>query len=190
MNSFVKHAPSRSACSRLLFFAVPLLIEARFSLPALLLMLIFQFCGPLRNSSAQQPKAGSNWTNVEALPPGTKIDLKTRTEHIHCAITSVNEVVLNCAKGSSAPLMVGRPDVLSIRIGHRTRSALIGGGVGGGALAIAGFAVTTGGSNNDLFGKNFLRGQVTAASLGIGAVIGGGIGALTDFSKSTIYKAQ
>ena len=107
MTRLFQPAPSKSAASRILFFALPLLVEARFSLPALLLMLTFQLCGSSR-AEAQQPKAGSNWANVQALPAGTKIDLKARAQHLHCRISSVTDSALNCLNGNSPTPVINR----------------------------------------------------------------------------------
>jgi hypothetical protein len=139
-------------------------------------------------ASSQPAKAGSNWERVRALPPATNIDVKAASGHFHCKVTQVTEDTLVCLHGKTSTTFE-RVNIRSIKIDRRGRSALVGGAVGGGGLAIAGFAVTTGGSKDSFFGSNFLRGPVTAGALGVGAVLGGGIGALTDFSKSTVYKA-
>jgi hypothetical protein len=140
------------------------------------------------DASSQPAKAGSNWERVRALPAATNIDVKATTGHVHCKVTRVTEDTLVCLHGETSTTFE-RVNIRSIKIDHRGRSALIGGAIGGGGLAIAGVAVTSGGSKDSFFGSNFLRGPVTAGALGVGAVLGGGIGALTDFSKSTVYKA-
>lgn len=146
-------------------------------------------CGQTVPASAQQPKAGSDWHRVEALPAGVKIDVKARTQHLHCALIAVTEDELKCSRGGKeAPAILQRVEIRSIKIGHRGRSAAIGAAIGGGGLGIAAFASTTS-RNGGFFGDNFLRGPATAVGLVGGGVIGGGIGALTDFSKSTIYTA-
>ena len=140
-------------------------------------------------ASAEKPKGHSSWEAVIALPAGTRVDVKTRAQHVHCDFTSADDKALTCTRGKSgAPVVLDRSGIRSVKIGHRVRSAVIGAGVGGGALAITGFAATTGGGD-PFFGSNFLRGQVTGLSALAGAVIGGSIGALTDFSKSTVYSA-
>jgi len=140
-------------------------------------------------SSAQQPREGSNWQRVMALPASTKVDIRLTSnghvKHVHCRVGSVTADSLAC---SGASITVPRTDILSIKIPRRGRSALIAGGVGALGLGIAGFVSTTN-SNDSFFGPNFLRGPATAVGAIGGGLIGGGIGALTDFSKSTIYRA-
>ena len=141
-------------------------------------------------ASAQEPKPHS-WQNVISLPAGTKVDVKARSQHIHCFFTSADEKALTCTPVKNGPpVIIDRLDIRSVKIGHRGRSAVIGAGVGGGSLAIAGFAATTGGGNDSFFGPNFLRGPATAVGAVAGGLIGAGIGALTDFSKSTVYSAR
>ena len=145
------------------------------------------FLAPVQ-ARAQAGKAGSDWNHVMALPTATEIDLRTASAHVRCVLTQVTEDSLACSRGVTT-FSFQRSEVHSIKIGHRGRSALIGGAIGGGGLGIGLFAATSS-SGDSLFGPNFLRGQATAVGLGAGAVIGGGIGALTDFSKSTVYRAR
>ena len=138
-------------------------------------------------TQGQSPRVGSNWQHVQALPTGTTLEVNARNRNLQCNLTAVTEDSLSCAHGAKR-IVFGRNEIASIKISRRGRSILIGAGVGGGALAIAGFAVTTN-SSNGLFGSNFERGPITAVGALAGGVIGGGIGALTDFSRSTVYKA-
>jgi hypothetical protein len=140
-------------------------------------------------ASAQEPNVHS-WQAVMSLPAGTRVDVKVRSQQIHCVFTSADDKALTCTHGKNgAPVVLDRNDVRSVKVGHRLRSTLIGAGVGGGSLGIAGFASTTGGGDS-LFGPNFLRGEITGLSALAGGLIGGGIGAITDFSKSTVYSAR
>jgi hypothetical protein len=137
---------------------------------------------------AQQPTARSDWQRVKALPPGIAMDIKSTTKHMHCKLTGVTDETLTCTHDSTtASEVFPRTAILWIKLGHRGRSALIGAGIGGAAIATAGFAATT--DKGGFFGPNFLRGQVTGVGAVAGGLIGAGIGALTDFSKTTIYKA-
>jgi len=141
-------------------------------------------------ASAQEPKPHSAWQAVISLPAGTRVDVKARSQHVHCTLTAANENSLTCTRGKGGEqVIIARNEILSVKLGHRGRSTLIGAGVGGGALAISAFAATS--SRGDtFFGPNFLRGEATALGALAGGVIGGGIGALTDFSKSTVYSVQ
>jgi hypothetical protein len=138
---------------------------------------------------APAPPAGSNWHRVQALPPGVAIDVKARKQHVRCKFSGATDDSLTCSRDTGAPIVLQRADVQSVKIGHRVRSTLIGAGVGGGTLAIVGFAVGTNGNADSLFGKNFLRGAIAGVFGAIGVAAGGGIGAATDFSKSTVYTA-
>ena len=134
-----------------------------------------------------QPPAGSNWQHVQALPAGTSLNVKSRTSHLACKLKSVDADTLTCTHGKD--LVFQRADILTIKIPHRGRSALIGAAVGGGTLAVIGFASATNNTPNSFFGPNFLRGPVTAVfGLG-GGLIGAITGGLTDFTRSTVYKA-
>ena len=135
---------------------------------------------------AAQPPAGSNWQHVQALPLGASINVKARTSHASCTLKSINADTLTCSHGKD--LVFERSEIQIIKIPRRGRSALIGAGVGGGALAIAGFAATTDHSNG-LFGNNFLRGPATLLSGLAGGLVWGVVGGVTDFSRSTVYKA-
>lgn len=131
---------------------------------------------------------GSNWQHVQALPSGASINVKARTAHEVCKLKSVDADSLTCTHGKD--LTFQRSDILSIRIPHRGRSALIGAAIGGGVGTGIGFAAGTNGSKDTFFGPNFLRGAITAIGAVFGGVVGGTTGALTDFSRSTVYKAQ
>ena len=135
---------------------------------------------------AAQPPAGSNWQHVQALPLGASINVKARTSHASCTLKSIDAETLTCTHGKD--IVFERSEIQVIKIPRRGRSTLIGAGVGGGALAIAGFAATTDHSNG-FFGNNFLRGPATVLSGLAGGLVGGVIGGVTDFSRSTVYKA-
>jgi hypothetical protein len=137
-------------------------------------------------SSVQAPPAGSDWKLVEALPAGAILYLNAKGGHKRCKVESVTADALTCA-GRNA--VYPRADIWSIKIGHRMRSAL--------EAAIPGFALMAGGgiglaADNCSHSGEFLCGLGPAAAVAGGAaiaIIGAGIGALTNFSKSTIYTA-
>ncbi|MDP9051662.1 MAG: hypothetical protein M3O31_13230 [Acidobacteriota bacterium] len=147
---------------------------------------------PAIGLAAQQPAAvspaeGSNWQHVQALPVGQSIFVKAKSRNSGCRLAVVDADTLTCTQKKD--IVFQRTEILSIKVPRRGRSALIGTGVGAAGLAIAGFAATTN-SNSGWFGPNFLRGPVTAVGAMAGGAIGAGIGAATDFSRSTIYKAE
>jgi hypothetical protein len=142
-------------------------------------------------SLAQQPAAstppeGSNWQHVEALPAGANIHVKAQHSSATCKVKSVDADSLTCTRGKD--LTFQRTEVKSITIPRRGRSSLIGLAIGGGAGAITGFALGTGGTNT-FFGKNAFRGLITGIFAVGGGAIGAGVGVGTDFAHSMVYKA-
>jgi hypothetical protein len=142
-------------------------------------------------ASAQQPgqpvqPAGSNWHHVEVLPIGASISVKSRDRQQNCTLKSVDADTLTCTHGKD--FVFQRTEILTIKIPHRGRSALIGTAIGAGTGAIIGFASTS--SSCDADKLCFITRDAVAA---VASVVGGGIGALTgalsDFSHSTVYKA-
>jgi hypothetical protein len=51
-------------------------------------------------SNAQEPKAGSDWHNVQALPIGTKVEVNARSQHLRCSLVAVTEDGLSCSHGA------------------------------------------------------------------------------------------
>jgi len=146
---------------------------------------------PTIYTTAQQPtptapSEGSNWQHVQALPTGASIKVKARTGQEVCKLKSADADTLTCTHGKDFTFQ--RSDIVSIKIPHRGRSALIGAAIGGGVGTGIGFAAGTTGKDT-FFGRNFLRGAMTAIGAVFGGVVGGATGALTDFSHSTVYKA-
>ncbi len=132
-----------------------------------------------------QPPAGSNWQHVQMLPIGASINVKARTSHVSCTLKSVDADSLTCTHGKD--VVFQRADILTIQISRRGRSALIGLAAGGGVGALLGYATTSSCKPGDLC--IIPRGGVaafTGVTFGLIGVITGG---LTDFAKSTVYRA-
>jgi len=135
--------------------------------------------------TVQPPPAGSNWQHVQALPVGASINVKARTSHTGCTLKSVSPDSLTCVHGKD--IVFQRADILTIQISRRGRSALIGLAAGGGAGALLGYATTSSCKPGELC--ILPRGGV-AAFMGVTfGLIGTITGGLTDFSRSTVYKA-
>jgi hypothetical protein len=136
-------------------------------------------------STPAPPPVGSNWQRVQALAVGQSINVSTRASHAGCKLKSVDADTLTCTHGKD--LVFQRTDIVSIKVPHRGRSSLVGLAIGAGVGAIVGRAAAGGGSCN-----NFCiisPGDVAAGgAIGFGA-IGTIVGTLTDFTRSTIYKA-
>jgi hypothetical protein len=153
---------------------------------ATLLPLLAVSLAVAQQQSAPAP-AGSNWARVQTLPAGTSLHINGKP-HTTCTFASADSDSITCTK-SNKPVTYPRAGITSIKLAHRTRSTLVGLGVGAGTGAIIGFAAGTDNSNG-FFGPNFLRGAVTAAGAVAGGVIGTPIGYFTDFTAgSAIYKA-
>src|ERR1035437_4538396 len=133
-----------------------------------------------------QPPAGSNWQHVQALPAGNSLNVNARTSHLACKLKSVDADTLTCTHGKD--VVFQRSEILSIKIPRRGRSTLIGLAIGGGAGSAIGFGVGTNNSNG-FFGPNFMRGAVTAVFGVVGGATGMLVGGITDFTKSTVYRA-
>jgi hypothetical protein len=121
---------------------------------------------------------------VEAVTPGTTLYVNAKGGHTSCKVKSVSDEAIACS-GKSA--LYARADIWSIKIGHRGRSALIGAIPGGVLMAAGGIGQAT----ENCTGKFFCGlGPAVVEVGGVAiAVVGASVGALTDFSKSTIYTA-
>jgi hypothetical protein len=123
------------------------------------------------------PPAGSNWQHVQTLPNGQSIIVNARTSHASCTLKSVDAGTLTCTHGKD--IIFQRTDIVTIKIPRRGRSAAVGLGIGAGAGAGIGAA-----SCHDSWSL------VCAVGFGIySAGAGLLVGVLTDFDKSTVYKA-
>lgn len=139
------------------------------------------------------PPEGSNWQHVQALRMGASINVKTSSSHTNCKLKSVDAETLTCTQGRD--ITFERSEILTIRIPHGSRSALIGAALGGGVGAIIGAATDRSSCSaqeqKSLLGclHIFSRGQVAALAGAAGAAIGVPVGYFTDFAHSTVYKA-
>ncbi len=135
------------------------------------------------SASAQQtvqPPAGSNWQHVQVLPVGTSLYVNAQTRHTACKLKSDDADTLTCTDAGK-DVVFQRTEIFTIKISRRGRSALIGAAPGGALLISGGIGLAV--DNNSL-------GAGAAGVYGIViALIGALIGELTDFSRSTVYKA-
>jgi hypothetical protein len=140
---------------------------------------------------AAAPPAGSNWQNVEALPVGARVEIKAQTRHASCKLKSVDADTLTCSQAKE--VVFQRTEILTIKIPRRGRSTLIAMGVGAGVGAIVG-AATSGCSTaekNSWFGCFLTPTRPQGAAIGalVFGLVAAPVGALTDFTRSTVYKA-
>jgi hypothetical protein len=147
---------------------------------------------PVRSALAQQPAqqaaqppAVSGWQRVQALPAGTSINVKARKNNANCILRSVDADTLTCTHGKD--IVIQRSDIVNIKVPHRGRSTLAGLAIGAGAGVITGYASPAGEScsNICILGPGSVA---TVAGVAFGT-IGAIVGAFTDFTKFTVYKA-
>ena len=148
-------------------------------------MLLCLVVAPALGAAAQQPTqpapaAGSNWQHVQALPVGASIQVQARKSHASCNLKSVDADTLTCTHRKD--IVFQRTDILTIKIPRRSRSMLVGLDIGAGAGAVVGAAT----GRNGTFVPRGLGAIILAVP---GAPIGLAVGGLTDFTKSTVYKA-
>jgi hypothetical protein len=137
------------------------------------------------------PPAGSNWQNVQALPNGSSIQVQAHKNHANCTLRSVDADTLTCT--NKKDIVFQRADILAIKIPRRGRSTLIATGIAAGAGAVVG-AATSGCSTtekNSFLGCFLTPTRPQGAAIGalLFGVIGAPIGAISDFARSTVYKA-
>jgi len=129
------------------------------------------------------PPASPSWQKVQALAAGTSIKVKTRTGNTACILKSVDAGALTCNHGKD--IVIQQTDILTIRVAHRGRSALVGLAIGGGGGAIIGAA-----SIPSCSGICIISRSTGAVVVGVaGALIGAIVGVTTDFAHTTVYKA-
>ncbi len=132
------------------------------------------------------PPVGSDWTRVQALPPGTALHLNGQP-HTACTFLRADANSVTCGR-QGHELTYPQAGIRSIKFAHRSRSTLAGLGIGAGAGALIGFAIGT--KKDTFFGNNSFRGGITGVFAAVGGVAGTPVGYLTDFTAgSTIYRA-
>ena len=132
------------------------------------------------------PPAGSNWQRVLALPLGTYIHVNASSRHIPCTLKAVDLDTLICERDTGVgtrEVIFQRPEIKTVKLARRGRSAVIGAGIGAGAGALGGGVY---GLHNNYFA---FRGAFALIYTFAGAFAGAPTGYLTDFTASTIYRA-
>lgn len=133
-----------------------------------------------------QLQAASEWADVRALSQGAAIEVRREDKQtFRGTLTSVTESQLILAT-TSGPQTFGRSTVYQVKVkskSARTRNALLGAAVAGGAVALGmSFICASCWGERDDWGANVALG--TAAAAGGGALIGWLIP-----GYKTIYKA-
>ncbi len=133
------------------------------------------------HAQSPAPSSGHTWASVQALAPNTSLHISARTHNAHCRLKSVDADTLTCAAGAKTETYQ-RTDIKSIKVPHLGRSIAAGLGIGAAGGFIGGAAS---GGSGQLFTRTELGSAFGAIFGGIGAIIG----ALTDFTQSTVYRA-
>ena len=138
---------------------------------------------------AAQPRAGSSWQRVEALPARTRLHISADHGGTTCRLFSVTEDALTCEAGQGkAGKVIQRPEIQHIKLTHYGRSTLVGAGIGGGVGALSG-AIAGRTKPCTGFCFDILGPGAVAAIFGVGgAVLGSVAGGTTDMARgSSIY---
>lgn len=129
----------------------------------------------------------TGWHGVELLMPGKTVVVASKTGHATCIVDRADSQSLACAPATT----YARPDVRSVRIHHRWRSALVGAGIGAGVGAVIGAATGDPACRPNTFCLAFVNKGELAGIFGIAlGVVGLPVGYFTDFTRTTVYKAH
>ncbi len=146
---------------------------------ALCMSLVFALA-PLTHAVAQTTNGQGNWSAVQTLSSGDKLNIEMKSgERIEGKFSSATDATL-AVKQDGKSTTLDRADIRRVSRTHgssRTKWALIGAGVGGGAGAGAGGYAIARGSEN----VGFIPGGAA-----LGAAIGAGIGAAIGKSKRSV----
>jgi hypothetical protein len=143
---------------------------------------------PALPARAQTTTSPASWQSVQALPPQTRVQVKTDSHKTTCLITAVTDDKLTCSQS-----VFSRAEIKAIKLTNKAKSTvtglLIGAGAGAGVGAGIDSAINAGDSGSFV---HVSGGKSAAVGAGVGAIIGIGIGALvghsTDLFAKTIYK--
>ncbi len=151
-------------------------------MPKLLVSLVlFAVAVPVPAQQAvSHPPEGSDWHKVQVLPVGTPIYVTVGKHTTRCVLLNVAADSVTCNNGKDTSFQ--RSEITALKISHRTRSTLVGLGLGWAASVVLGVAAEHTNSNTG-------AGAMGAAGLAI-LVAAPIIGYKTDFTRSTIYKGN
>jgi hypothetical protein len=124
-----------------------------------------------------------NWERVEAITPGQRMYVYA-TNNFTCNFLKADASSLTCTRGlAGKPLTFTEAEVKRVKISRRNRSAWIGLGIGG----FAGDAIGAASVAHDHDNLTTLAAET--GGLLIGCIVGAVVGVVTDFTRSTIYRA-
>ena len=123
-----------------------------------------------------------SWPRLERLLYKTDIHVKARHNSGNCAFKEATETELTCTSGKDTLHTYPRAEVKAVQIRHRGRSTLTGMAIGVGGGVVGGVSTCKSG---DIIGKGGCS-VIFGIPLGL---IGAVVGASTDFTHSTVYRA-
>ncbi|HEX9201615.1 MAG TPA: hypothetical protein VF865_18805 [Acidobacteriaceae bacterium] len=133
-------------------------------------------------SASAQQKAGSDWSRVQAIQPGTLIRVSSQHRPTVCSFVKADDDSLTCTKTQTIffipvthRLLYSRQEVTLLKLSRQFLSGLTGAGIGAGAGAGIGAGIESQQSSNE---DGHL---VTAVFAILGGAIGAGVGGATDF---------
>ena len=139
-------------------------------------------------TSPARAQTATGWQSVQALPPHTRLQVKTDSRKADCLVTAVTDDKLTCSQS-----VFSRSEIQSIKLLNKTKSTLtgllLGVGVGAGVGAGIGSAINAGDSGSII---HVSGGKSAGVGAGVGAIMGIPVGALfghsTHLFATTIYK--
>jgi hypothetical protein len=142
----------------------------------------------LSPASPARAQTATGWQSVQALPPQTRLQVKTDSHKADCILTAVTGDKLTCSHS-----VFSRSEIQSIKLLNKTKSTLngllLGVGVGAGAGAGIGSAINAADTGGIV---HVSGGKAAAVGAGVGAIIGIPVGALfghsTNLFATTIYQ--
>jgi len=141
--------------------------------------------------ASAQPKAGSDWSKVEAIQPGTMIRVSSQHRPTVCSFVKADDDSLTCTRTRTIffisithRLVYMKQEVALVKLSRQFLSGLTGAGIGAGAGAGIGAGIESQQSSNE-------DGHLVSAVFAIlGGAIGAGVGSTTDFlAGPVVYRA-
>lgn len=141
------------------------------------------------SGATRAQQAGSDWTKVQAIVPGTLIRVSSQHRPTICSFIAADSDTLTCTKTQSIffipvthRLVYLKPEVTMVKLSRQFISVLAGAGMGAGVGAGIGAGLESQYSSNE---DGHLLTFVLAF---LGGGLGSGIGAGTDFlAGPTVY---
>jgi len=138
-------------------------------------------------TASAQAVPNPSWSRVQALPVGTNIHVKAKKSTV-CALQSATADTLTCLHKESQKVDTFQlAEIKWVKIPHVGRSAAAGAAPGVVIAGVAGIVEATEHCGLNTWFCGLLPAIIGALGLA-GAIIGGIVGALTDFTAPTIYR--